>query len=168
MPAYVFCVYLRMWSKGTKKRTVCAGVKNAWHAVSRMYNQVGADKELSTAVGFVLLNIPPEGIPVTHLGPQLGLEARSLSRMLNNLERKGWLKRSADAKDKRMVRVTLTQEGVLMRQQSSRTVKSFHEYIAGQCSAEELEAFFRVSNLIAEHSKTFAEQQNNGQEIQAT
>ena len=37
--------------------------------------------------GFCLLNIDAEGTPSSALGPKLGMESTSLSRLLNNMEK---------------------------------------------------------------------------------
>ena len=42
------------------------------------------------------------------IGQQLCLEKSSVSRLLNGLERRGWIERTRDSKDSRQKRVTLT------------------------------------------------------------
>src|ERR1035437_7769666 len=94
------------------EETVCFNIKTSWHAISRMYNTSGTSYDLTTASGFVLLNIDSEkGTPATKIAPMLGMESRSLTRMLKTMEEQGIIRRKADAKDKRMVRIYLTEEG---------------------------------------------------------
>ena len=46
------------------------------------------------ATGFTLLSIDPEkGTPSTALGPKMGMEATSLSRILKTMEEKGLITR---------------------------------------------------------------------------
>ncbi|RMG83213.1 MAG: hypothetical protein D6707_01480 [Bacteroidetes bacterium] len=72
-----------------KNKTLDFYVKQAWHSIYKMYNAVGEEYGITQAEGLVLLNIPKEGIPVTQIGPEVGIESTSLSRMLNKLEKKG-------------------------------------------------------------------------------
>ena len=70
-----------------REETVDFNIKVTWHAISRMYNQYGDKFELTASTGFVLLNIDVEdGTPATKIAPLMGLEARSLTRMLKSME----------------------------------------------------------------------------------
>lgn len=95
-----------------KEKTVDFYIKWAWHSISRMYNAYANPNDMTMAIGYVLLNIDSEnGTPATKIGPSIGMEPRSLTRMLKTLEEKGWIYREIDADDKRFVRVFLTEEG---------------------------------------------------------
>src|SRR5690606_18810249 len=117
---YIACItnisYLRYpWRKRMRKEeTVDYHIRVAWHAIARMYNQQAAkfDADASMAMGFVLLNInTEEGTPATKIAPMMGLEARSLTRLLKTMEEKGLIYREADKVDKRSVRIRLTARG---------------------------------------------------------
>ncbi len=45
------------------------------------------------------------------LGPKMGMEPRSLTRMIKSLEEKGWIEKRMDNSDKRMVNIHLTETG---------------------------------------------------------
>jgi DNA-binding MarR family transcriptional regulator len=95
-----------------REETVDYHIKSAWHAISRMYNQKAAQEDFTTAIGFVLINInSKEGTPATKIAPLMGLEARSLTRMLKSMEEKGLIFKKPDPIDKRSVRIFLTPEG---------------------------------------------------------
>ena len=49
------------------------------------------------AMGFALLNIEAEGTPSTALGPKLGMEPTSLSRLLNSMEEKKMIARQTNS-----------------------------------------------------------------------
>ena len=73
-----------------KEETVDHCIKTAWHAISRMYNQQAWKHDITTAIGFVLLNIHSEqGTAATKIAPLMGMEARSLTRTLKTMERYG-------------------------------------------------------------------------------
>jgi MarR family transcriptional regulator, organic hydroperoxide resistance regulator len=135
------------------KETVDYNVKALWHSISRMYNVQAAKYEITTSIGFVLLNIDiNEGTPATKIAPLLGLEARSLTRMLKALEEKKLIYKMPDEKDKRSVRIFLTEKGKEKRDISKDVVKRFNFFIKENIPQEKLDVFFEVieniNNLI--------------------
>src|SRR6478736_6150930 len=97
----LICVYqFRMKSKPNE--TIDYNIKITWHAISRMYNEEASKHGYTAATGFVLLNIDPkEGIAATKIGPTLGMEATSLTRMIKTLEENKLITRVQDKEDKR-------------------------------------------------------------------
>lgn len=132
-----------------REETVDFHIKSAWHAISRMYNQHAAEEEFTTAIGFVLINInSKEGTPATKIAPLIGLETRSLTRMLKTMEEKGLIFKSPDPVDKRSVRIFLTEEGKRKKEISILTIKHFNEKVREVVSEEELTVFFGVFEKI--------------------
>lgn len=132
-----------------KNQTICFNIKTAWHAISRLYNEQALKHDLSASIGYVLLNInTKEGTPATKIGPQIGVEARSLTRMLNNLEESGLIKRVSDEKDKRLVRIFLTEKGKEKKELAKKVVKKFNQAVRDQIPEEKLEVFFEVMEKI--------------------
>lgn len=129
--------------------TVDYNIKSCWHAIYRMYNNEAAKYGSTTTVGFVLLNIDlDEGTPATKIAPLLGMEARSLTRTLKNLEENGLIKRVADKNDRRLVRIFLTPLGKEKREIARKSVKNFNAEIQKSISKDKLETFFEVINEI--------------------
>jgi len=140
-----------------KEETVDYPIKSAWHAISRMYNQQAAEEGFTTAIGFVLLNInSKEGTPATKIAPLIGLETRSLTRMLKTMEEKGLIYKKADPVDKRSVRIFLTEEGKQKKEISVQSVRRFNLEVRAELSEAELESFFGV---IAKIQKVIDNQQ---------
>ena len=132
-----------------KEETVDYPIKSAWHAISRMYNQQAAEEGFTTAIGFVLINInSKEGTPATKIAPLIGLETRSLTRMLKTMEEKGLIFKKADPVDKRSVRMFLTEEGKRKKEISVQSVMRFNEQIRLALSEQELASFFGVISKI--------------------
>jgi DNA-binding MarR family transcriptional regulator len=128
-----------------KEETVDHHIKTAWHAISRMYNQQAGKYDITTSIGFVLLNIHAEnGTPATKIAPLMGLESRSLTRMLKAMEEKKLIYREPDPVDKRSVRIFLTPLGKTKREVSRRTVLQFNQAVREEISVEKLEVFFEV------------------------
>jgi DNA-binding MarR family transcriptional regulator len=127
------------------EETVDYNVKVCWHAISRMYNMQANQHDFTTSTGFVLLNInQQEGIPATKIAPLLGLESRSLTRILKTMEEDGLIYRQADQQDKRSVRIFLTEKGLQKREVSRQAVKQFNLKVRDQIPAEDLKIFFKV------------------------
>ena len=127
-----------------REETVDYAIKAAWHAIARMYNQQAAKHDLTMSMGFVLLNIHAEGTPATKIAPLMGLEARSLTRLLKTMEEKGLICRETHPADKRMVRIMLTKEGRKKKEKSRETVLRFNEALRSQISPKKLSIFFNV------------------------
>lgn len=132
-----------------REETVDYHIKSAWHAISRMYNQQAAEEGFTTAIGFVLINInSKEGTPATKIAPLIGLETRSLTRMLKTMEEKGLIFKKADPVDKRSVRIFLTDEGKEKKERSINTIMDFNQQIREVVRQEELDTFFGVFEKI--------------------
>ena len=131
------------------QQSVCFNIKTAWHAISRMYNTGGTDYELSASLGFVLLNIDLEnGTPATKIAPLLGMETRSLTRMLKSMEENGLIYKQAAATDKRSVLIFLTAKGKARRELAKLAVKTFNNAVRENIPEEKLKIFFEVINEI--------------------
>jgi DNA-binding MarR family transcriptional regulator len=132
-----------------REETVDYTIKAAWHAIARMYNQQAGKHDITMSMGFVLLNInSEEGTPATKIAPLMGLEARSLTRLLKSMEEKGLIYREADSSDKRLVRIVLTKEGKKKKERSRETVLRFNEAVREQVEPEKLTIFFEVLQKI--------------------
>lgn len=131
------------------EETVDYNVKVCWHAISRMYNAEASEYGITTSIGFVLLNInQEEGTPATKIAPLLGLESRSLTRILKSMEEDGLIYRQADAQDKRSVRILLTPKGLEKKEVSRITVRQFNKKVREQIPEAELNVFFKVISKI--------------------
>ncbi len=141
-----------------REETVDYQIKACWHAISRMYNSEAAQYNITMAIGHVLLNIDVEnGTPATKIGPLVGLESRSLTRMLRTLEEDGLIYREAGTKDKRFVKIFLTEKGREKREVARTTVRKFNFMIQNTIENEKMEVFFEVVHRITK----LIEQQKN-------
>jgi MarR family transcriptional regulator, organic hydroperoxide resistance regulator len=128
-----------------KEKTLDFHIKWAWHSISRMYNVYAGQNDMTMSIGYVLLNIDTDkGTPATKIGPSIGMEPRSLTRMLKALEEKGWIVRETDQNDKRFVNVFLTEEGKKKRNFARKGVLSFNEKIQSSIPKEKLDVFVEV------------------------
>jgi DNA-binding MarR family transcriptional regulator len=133
-----------------REDTVDYNIKAAWHAIARMYNQQAMKYGGTMSIGFALLNIhTDEGTPATKIAPMMGLEARSLTRLLKSMEEKGLIYRETDKNDKRSVRIRLTKEGRKNKEKAKNTVLRFNEVVREEIDEKNLTAFFDVLKKIS-------------------
>ena len=116
--------------------TIDFHVRFAWAGIARQYGQLAASRGTTMAMGQALLNIERGGTPSTQLGPRMGMEKTSLSRLLNNLEAHGLIERRADDADRRVVRVHLTAEGKKERDRARHAVRAFNQWMTDQLGPE--------------------------------
>ena len=132
-----------------KEATIDYALRATWQAVARMYNEEAKNFDSTMAVGFTLLSIDPKkGTPSTSLGPQMGMEATSLSRILKSMEEKGLILRKPNPDDGRGVLIYLTDFGLEKRNLSKSTVLQFNEAIKQEITEEKLLSFFEVTDTI--------------------
>ncbi len=130
------------------EETIDFHIRWAWAKISRMYNMEASKNGGTMSIGYVLLNVDKEGTPSTHLGPRMGMEPTSLTRILNAMEEQELIVRRPDSKDKRMSRVFLTKKGIQSRELSKNVVLRFNQKIKDRISPKKLETFLEVMQSI--------------------
>ena len=134
-----------------KDKTIDYVLRTTWLAVNKMYNEEASKFESTMATGFTLLSIDPEkGTPSTSLGPKMGMEATSLSRILKTMETRGLIERKPNPKDGRGVLIYLTEFGREKRAYSREKVLTFNETIRENISEEKINHFYEVAEVIKE------------------
>lgn len=132
-----------------KENTIDYVLRATWQAVARMYNEEAKGFGSTMAVGFTLLSIDPKsGTPSTALGPKMGMEATSLSRILKSMEEKGLIERRPNPNDGRGVLIHLTDFGLEKRNDSKNAVIDFNDAVKANVAAEKLDCFFEVIEAI--------------------
>ena len=82
-----------------KQETFDSVLRSTWQIVSKMYNKEASKFDSTMATGFALLSIDPNGTPSTTLGPKMGMEPTSLSRLLNAMEERKLIYRTQNPDD---------------------------------------------------------------------
>ena len=128
-----------------KDLTIDYALRATWQAVIKMYNEEAKNYGLTMAIGFTLLSIDPRnGTPSTSLGPKMGMESTSLSRILKNIEEKGYIERKPNPNDGRGVLIYLTALGLEKRKDSKEVVLRFNDAAKEHISQEDLNGFFKT------------------------
>ncbi|SEA07057.1 MarR family winged helix-turn-helix transcriptional regulator [Bizionia paragorgiae] len=134
-----------------REKTIDYLLRTTWLAVNKMYNEEAAKFDTTMATGFTLLSIDPEkGTPSTSLGPIMGMEATSLSRILKKMEELGLIERKPNPEDGRGVLIYLTEFGKEKREFSRDRVLTFNNTIKKHISEEKLQHFQEVTETITE------------------
>ena len=132
-----------------KDKTIDYILRTTWLTVQKMYNEEASKFESTMATGFTLLSIDPEkGTSSTALGPKMGMEATSLSRILKTMEKRGLIERHPNPDDGRGVIIKLTEFGREKRDYSKEKVLIFNEAIKNNISTEKIEHFYEVAEMI--------------------
>lgn len=132
-----------------KDKTIDYVLRTTWLTVNKMYNEEASKFDSTMATGFTLLSIDPEkGTPSTALGPKMGMEATSLSRILKTMEKNNLIERRPNPQDGRGVLIHLTDFGKEKRDYSKEKVLTFNEAIRENISEEQLNNFYDVAELI--------------------
>ena len=138
-----------------KKETFDSVLRSTWQVVSKMYNKEAGKFESTMATGFALLSIDPEGTPSTTLGPKMGMEPTSLSRLLNTMEDRKLIFRTQNPRDGRSILIHLTPFGVEKREDSKSVVLNFNSEIEKKLSETKIQHFFEVMESIREIAREF-------------
>lgn len=146
---YLFVLKLLM-----RKKTIDAALRSTWNSVSKMYNREASKFNSTMATGFALLNIEAKGTPSSSLGPKLGMESTSLSRLLKSMEEKKLIYRISNPEDGRSVLIFLTKFGKEKRDDSRSVVLNFNKIIEKQLSDVQLKHFFEVTDCVMKEVKS--------------
>ena len=132
-----------------QEETVDYNIRKTWYNITKMYNRTATEYMASMALGMIILNIDiSEGTPSTQLGPNMGMEATSLSRSLNKLEAAGVIVRKPDPNDKRKALIHLTPLGMDWREVAKGVVLEFNKKIQSHFKKEEMKTFFAILKKI--------------------
>ena len=143
------------------ERIIVNKIRSSWLEITKMYNEMAANKGGTMSMAFVLLTINEQyGTPVTKIAPRMGMEPNSLSRLLKTMEKKGAIYKRKDKMDKRKVYICLTDYGLELREIAFTRLFGFEKSIAEKVDVKKLDAFFDVINVIPKVIEEFRNQLN--------
>lgn len=130
------------------QETIDYHIRGTLFAMRRMYNLLAADIGITQGVGYVLINVPKEGVAATRIAPMMGMGITSLSRLLKTMEDNGLIYRVKDKKDRRVVFIHLTEEGNQLRKKARQVVLDFHNNLTSLLTEEEIKIFTKACKVI--------------------
>ena len=81
--------------------TIDFNLRKTWNKIQKMYNHTASEYEGNMSLAMIVLNIDMyEGTLSTQIGPLMGMEATSISRSLNRLEKMGIIDRANNLSQK--------------------------------------------------------------------
>ena len=138
-----------------KEKTIDYVLRTTWLAVQKMYNEEASKFGATMTTAFTLLSIDPtKGTPSTALGPKMGMEATSLSRILKTLEECELIVRRPNPEDGRGVLINLTAKGLEKRESSRQRVFTFNDKVKHEIGSDKLNEFYDVSEKILDMIQT--------------
>ena len=132
-----------------KTTTIDYTLRTTWHAVKKMYDEGAKKYGYTMSIGFTLLSIDPIlGTSSTSLGPKMGMEANSLSRILKSMETKKLIKRKPNPDDGRGILIFLTGKGRKKRDVTKEKVFRFNSLLNRKIGKEKIKSFHKISDMI--------------------
>jgi MarR family transcriptional regulator, organic hydroperoxide resistance regulator len=128
--------------------TIDFHIRWAWAKMSKAYNVQAAKVNATMPMAFTLLSIDKDGTPATKLGPKMGMEPTSLSRLLKTMEEQGYITRKKDEVDGRKVYIHITTKGQEYREIAKQHVIQLNEHMHRTIPAEKLQVFFEVMKTV--------------------
>lgn len=137
------------------------GLVRAHAAVTRQLNaQLAADHELTISDYEVLLRLaraPDRRLRRVDLAQQVLLTPSGITRLLDGLERQGWVDRASCAEDRRVVYAVLTEAGFeKLREASSSHVPQIDEHFARLLGPEDLASLVALLGRLGDESVELA------------
>jgi len=126
-------------------------LRQSWKNIEKMYNVEASKYDVTFSIGFTLISIDPEnGSPSTSIGPIMGLESNSISRILNSMENKNLITRRPNPNDGRGIIISLTKLGLKKRKIVIEKIRHFKSQLKSRIDPTDLEAFHRVNSQVNE------------------
>lgn len=129
-------------------KTIEYALRSTWQLITNMYNEKALKYDATMTMAFTLLSVDANGTPSTALGPRMGMEGTSLSRLLNTMEERGYIERRPNPDDGRGVLIFLTEQGKEKRDLSKKTVLEFNNGLLESIEKEKIEIFYEVIDAI--------------------
>jgi len=129
-------------------KTIEYAFLSTWQLITNMYNEEATKYDATMTMAFKLLCIDADGTPSTTLGPKMGMESTSLSRLLNTMEERGYIVRKPNPEDGRGILIFLTEKGTEKRALSKKTVLDFNNGLLESIEVEKIEHFYEVIDAI--------------------
>lgn len=128
--------------KGTRGGFLISRIKQVQGRIFDSLLQKAGIEEFNGAQGRILYVLwQEEGLPIIELSKRTGLAKTTLTSMLDRMEEKGFLKRTADGRDRRMLRIFLTPKAKVLNDRYNEVSDEMSQIFYQDFSEEEITAF---------------------------
>lgn len=125
--------YLHLWRTYDRLKAIEEELFGSHHLSPQQYNAL---RLLRAAI--------PEGLTVQGLGSRLISRAPDMTRMLDRLERRGWIQRVRRSDNRRVVDVSITAAGIQLLKDLAEPLQAVHRRQLGHMSASKLKALVEI------------------------
>ena len=95
-----------------------------------------------------VLIIPDDGIKMSQLASKIGIKNSTLTRLINGLKSKNWIKKQQQLNDKRVTRVFLSAQGIKVQSYLNKKIEKLGEEVERNVgSSKSQEAIEKLSML---------------------
>lgn len=96
----------------------------------------------------VMKNIQPgESLTLSEISEKASKKNSNITQIIDSLEKQGIVKRCPDDKDRRIIRVKLTDEGVKIREQVIEKHEEFIRNMYSSLDEQEIQDFLRITDV---------------------
>jgi len=96
----------------------------------------------------------PELVPTMELSRQMISKAPDITRMLDRLESRGWIKRIRPPDNRRVVKVSITKQGLGMVEEMHEAIVQMHQRQVGHLKKREKEQFIEMLRMVRRPHQT--------------
>lgn len=121
--------YLNLWRSYDRLRAVEDRLFARWDLTAQQYNVLR-----------LLESTTQDAVPTLSLATRLVSKAPDITRMIDRLEKRGWIRRERSGTDRRTVMVSITDGGRELLEKIAEPLKVCHEEQLGHLTSEELES----------------------------
>lgn len=95
---------------------------------------------VTASQGYAVLTLPREGsLSMYELSEAIGITGSTMTRIVDPLVNKGLVQRKTDDEDRRIVRVSLTEQGRTLRLTLEKELQEFFKLVLGEIQDDELQ-----------------------------
>jgi len=120
--------YLSLWRSYDRLRAIEDSLFARWDVTAQQYNVLR-----------LLESTVDESVPTLSLVSRLISRAPDITRIIDRLEKRGWIQRERSASDRRAVMVSITASGRGLIEEIAKPLQQCHQEQLGHMSDQELE-----------------------------
>jgi DNA-binding MarR family transcriptional regulator len=96
----------------------------------------------------ILRGAGSEGLPCTQIGERMLTHDPDVTRLVDRLVKRGWVARSRDSRDRRIVRAHITKPGLSLLAQLDSPLRDFLRRLLAPAGAEDLRSLLKICETL--------------------
>jgi DNA-binding MarR family transcriptional regulator len=119
--------------------------------VSEMLKQHGLSATQYNALR-ILRGAGPRGLACSEIGERMINRDPDITRLVDRLERRGFVERSREQKDRRVITTRITPAGLQTLKELDRPIQEYHHQLLGHLGEQRLHSLIRLLEAALEHA----------------